>query len=112
MRTRLLYSCLALSLGACAAPGAPAGGSSSSSSSAAPERYVSAECRLGGCSAQICQGIDEEPAVSNCEYRPIYECYKTGRCEKQADGRCGWTMTQELSACLLHPPTDGPERAS
>lgn len=70
------------------------------------ERYIAPECQVGGCSAQICQGIHEEPAVSDCMYRPIYECYKTARCEQQADGLCGWTMSSELSSCLLHPPVN------
>lgn len=101
---------LCLSLAACApvTDGGPSA-SSSSSSSAVAERYVSADCQVGGCSAQICQGADEEPAVRDCMYRPAYGCYATGRCEKQADGLCGWTMTAELSACLMDPPENGLE---
>lgn len=100
-----LLPALLLALAACAPTDRDDVGGAASSSSAA-ERFVSAECQVGGCSGQICQGIDEEPAVSDCMYRPAYECYKTGRCERQADGRCGWTMTPELSACLMDPPED------
>jgi eight-cysteine-cluster-containing protein len=95
---------LCLSLAACA-PAAPAGGGSSSSSAVpVAERYVDPKCQVGGCSAQICQGIDKEPAMSDCMFRPAYECYKVARCEPQATGECGWTMTSELSACLMDPP--------
>lgn len=107
MHSKILFvTAFCLSLAACA-PGMPVDGDEqSSSSSATPvaERYVDPKCQVGGCSAQICQGADEEPMASDCMFRPVYECYNTARCEPQADGVCGWTMTQELSACLMDPP--------
>ncbi len=56
-------------------------------------------CYIGGCSQQVCS---EDPnAMSTCEYRDAYACYKTGTtCEKQASGKCGWTETTELTSCL------------
>ncbi len=69
-----------------------------------PVQFVSSDCQLSGCSAQICQNAGEEPMASDCMYRPVYECYKTARCEQQANGECGWTMTSDLSSCLLNPP--------
>ncbi len=98
---------LSLSFAACA-PMVDGDGNPSSGSGAVAEQYVSPECQLSGCSAQICQNGDEEPMASDCMFRPAYECYKTGRCEKQATGECGWTMTDELSACLMDPPTEDP----
>ena len=116
MNARLITaSILCLSLAACAVPndaGTGASGSSSSGSGAVAERYVDPKCQLSGCSAQICQGIDEEPMASDCMFRPTYECYKSARCEPQATGECGWTMTPELSACLLNPPEEDPLTAS
>jgi len=56
------------------------------------------DCYVGGCSGQICS--EEPDAVSTCEYREEYACYKSARCERQADGVCGWTTTPELLACL------------
>lgn len=55
-------------------------------------------CYVGGCSAQVCS--DQPNAVSTCEYRAAYACYKTAKCERQATGQCGWTETPALAACL------------
>lgn len=58
----------------------------------------SAKCYIGGCSQQLC--TDQPGAMSTCEYRPIYACYKTATCEQQTNGQCGWTQTPELVACV------------
>lgn len=55
-------------------------------------------CFIGGCSAQICS--DQPDAVSTCEYRAEYGCYKTARCERQSNNVCGWTKTPALTQCL------------
>ncbi|MEN9653970.1 MAG: hypothetical protein RL235_82, partial [Chlamydiota bacterium] len=55
-------------------------------------------CYVGGCSSQICS--DQQGVVTTCEYKEEYACYKTAKCERQADGKCGWTQTPELIACL------------
>lgn len=56
-------------------------------------------CYVGGCSSQICS--DTPGVASNCEYREEYACYqKTSTCKRQSDGRCGWTQTDELRACI------------
>jgi hypothetical protein len=54
-------------------------------------------CFKTGCSRQVC--ADEE-VVTTCEYRPEYDCYKQARCERQANGKCGFTQTPALRACL------------
>jgi hypothetical protein len=54
-------------------------------------------CFKTGCSRQVC--ADEE-VVTTCEYRPEYECYKRAKCERQANGECGFTDTPELRTCL------------
>lgn len=64
----------------------------------APGAVARDGCYIGGCSQTICS--DEPGAVSTCEYRPEYACYNTAVCEKQASGKCGWTETEELIACL------------
>lgn len=58
-------------------------------------------CYVGGCSAQLCS--DTPSMASTCEYRAEYGCYKTARCERQASGKCGWTQTDVLRACLANP---------
>ncbi|OGZ69030.1 MAG: hypothetical protein A3D35_02755 [Candidatus Staskawiczbacteria bacterium RIFCSPHIGHO2_02_FULL_34_9] len=55
-------------------------------------------CYIGGCSSQICS--DQEDVVSTCEYREEYACYKNAKCERQNDGKCGWTQTDQLTQCL------------
>lgn len=57
------------------------------------------DCRVGGCSGQLCIGPDD-PGFSTCEWREEYACYRTAECRRQADGACGWTPTPELRACL------------
>jgi|GEM_PF-2427014 len=54
-------------------------------------------CVKTGCSGQICA---DSPRFSTCEFREEYACYATAACERQADGKCGWTQTPALQACL------------
>lgn len=65
----------------------------------ADEGTTSGGCVRGGCSGQLCveQGND---AISTCEWREEYACYRQARCERQEDGRCGYTQTPELAACV------------
>ena len=56
------------------------------------------ECKITGCSGQICS---DEEIVTTCEFKEEYTCYKTAKCEKQEDGKCGWTPSEELVACLM-----------
>ncbi len=56
------------------------------------------KCFVGGCSGQICSG--EEGAISTCEFKEEYACYKTAKCERQSTGQCGWTQTSALNMCL------------
>lgn len=58
------------------------------------------KCYVGGCSQQLCTG--EANALSTCEYRESYGCYKIATCERQSNGICGWTATQALNACLTN----------
>ncbi len=104
MNTKLLATAaLCFSFAACAPVGTD--GANGSSSSRAAERYVSGDCQVGGCSAEVCGEAGDEPIASNCIYNPTFACYRAARCEKQANGLCGWTMTSDLSACLMDPPT-------
>jgi eight-cysteine-cluster-containing protein len=62
-----------------------------------------AECRVTGCSSQVCAAED---LITTCEFRPEYACYRSATCAAQSDGQCGWTMTPELEACLANPPDE------
>jgi len=58
-------------------------------------------CMVGGCSSQLCGEASEDGGmVSTCEWREEYACYRSATCERQIDGKCGWTETPELTACL------------
>jgi len=58
-------------------------------------------CAVAGCSAQLCVPAEQaEEIVTTCEFRPEYACYRDATCEVQADGACGWTMTENLARCL------------
>ncbi|HWH07316.1 MAG TPA: hypothetical protein VNU47_02210 [Candidatus Paceibacterota bacterium] len=59
---------------------------------------VAKTCYVGGCSSELCS--DRPDIVSNCLYKPEFACYRTARCEVQASGECGWTMTDALRMCL------------
>lgn len=60
------------------------------------------QCYVGGCSSQLC--TDNPDAVSTCEYRAEYACYRSAKCERQSNGMCGWTPSKELTRCLANPP--------
>ncbi|MDO8644693.1 MAG: hypothetical protein Q7S00_07005, partial [bacterium] len=62
----------------------------------APSTTVSA-CKITGCSGHVCSDKD---AVTTCEWKPEYGCYKSAECTRQVNGKCGWTMTATLSQCL------------
>ncbi len=63
-------------------------------------------CAIAGCSGQLCVSADEAAnVVTTCEYRAEYTCYKEASCEPQADGKCGWSQTPQLSQCLSSPPS-------
>ena len=61
---------------------------------------ASPDCKIAGCSGQLCVDKNAEDIITTCEYRQEYACYKNARCEKQADGQCSWTQTAELSKCI------------
>lgn len=61
-------------------------------------------CRRTGCSGQFCSDQD---LTTTCEWQPSYACYTTAKCERQANGKCGWTPTAELEACLETAPFPG-----
>ncbi len=54
-------------------------------------------CRPTGCSGQICS---DEDVLTACAWRPDDACYGDATCERQADGRCGWTEDDALRNCL------------
>lgn len=55
-------------------------------------------CHVGGCSSNVCS--DDPGAVGTCEWRPEYACFWSATCERQRSGKCDWTPTAELNACI------------
>ena len=64
------------------------------------KNITSPDCKIAGCSGQLCVDKNADDIITTCEYRPEYACYKTARCERQSDGNCGWTQTAELLECI------------
>jgi hypothetical protein len=61
---------------------------------------ISGNCQIGGCSGEVCGEDTGEPIASHCIFKPEFACYQKAECKKQADGRCGWTQTSQLTTCL------------
>ncbi|ACL64527.1 conserved hypothetical protein [Anaeromyxobacter dehalogenans 2CP-1] len=90
-------------------PGAPAGAAIRSGAgeaggaatpAAPPQAHTPAPagaCRRTGCAGELCAAED---LVSPCIMRPEFACYVAARCERQADGACGWTGDAALQRCL------------
>jgi hypothetical protein len=65
-------------------------------------REPESDCRVGGCSGQLCYDPAMGGGISTCEWIEEYACYGSATCERQPDGNCGWTPTPELLWCLSH----------
>src|SRR3989338_1863008 len=57
-------------------------------------------CKRTGCSNQLCIDADAQDVATTCEFLAEYGCYQKAKCERQANGRCGFTETAELRLCL------------
>jgi len=60
-------------------------------------------CVKTGCSGTVCAAAESD-VMTTCEMKPEYQCYEDKECKVQADGKCGWTMTDGLKDCLADPP--------
>jgi hypothetical protein len=89
---------ITLALAACGSKSKPA--PATNGSAPAP---VGGDCIKTGCSGIICAepGNDQ---MTTCEFKPEYACYQKAACERQADGKCGWTQNDQLKSCLANPP--------
>jgi eight-cysteine-cluster-containing protein len=63
------------------------------------------DCMVGGCSGQLCLDHSEGGSMSTCEWRQEYACYREAKCERQSNGKCGWTPTPALTSCLRSAST-------
>ncbi len=60
---------------------------------------TSGTCKPTGCSGEICSDQD---IASTCVFKEEYACYQNAKCERQSDGKCGWTQTDELKMCVAN----------
>lgn len=70
-----------------------------------PIPVTTAKCVVSGCSGEICSDRVDMSFV--CLWKPEYQCYKTAKCERQGNGWCGWTQTNELTQCLSSSSSGG-----
>jgi eight-cysteine-cluster-containing protein len=51
---------------------------------------TNSECTTGGCSSQVCQGINEEGMITTCEYRECYNAGLYGLSCRCVENTCQW----------------------
>ncbi len=75
-----------------------------------PVPVAKKKCVIGGCSGQLC-GEEGDDLTSTCEFHDEYRCFKKSVCERQANGQCDWTLTQEYKECIedIFPGAGCPE---
>lgn len=60
-------------------------------------------CVIGGCGGDVCKEASYGTApTAQCDWLPEYACYRTAQCTRQGNGRCGWTPSAELDACIAN----------
>lgn len=64
-----------------------------------PRTATRTACRRTDCSQRICAAQEQE-VDSSCEMIPEYTCYAKAICERQLNGECGVTPSDDLSRCL------------
>jgi hypothetical protein len=101
MRTFLLSLLVSLSLVACGGKSNPPADPGAGAGTGTEEPAEAKGCATAGCSGVECVEADAaESLMTTCEYLDVYGCYDGATCERQADGQCGWTQTDQLAACL------------
>jgi len=65
------------------------------------------KCTVGGCSGELCYDANDKsaPTASICIWSSHYACYRTAKCQKQTNGKCGWNATNELNRCIANGGT-------
>jgi len=72
-----------------------------------PGATTSEDCKTAGCGDELCVEKESEQVYSICLFDPTHECYKYAVCEKQEDGKCGWTETKEFQTCMEEVKREG-----
>lgn len=61
---------------------------------------IGAGCKPGGCFGENCIEQGEAAQTTCSKYTPAFTCYMGATCERQTDGKCGWTPAASLTSCL------------
>lgn len=80
-------------------PGMPPGATPLPEPTVSPR--ASGGCKITGCGGEVCSDKEVNTA---CVWKDEDICYRTAKCERQQNNRCGWTMTEMLRLCLSDPP--------
>ncbi|OGM25676.1 hypothetical protein A3D01_05855 [Candidatus Woesebacteria bacterium RIFCSPHIGHO2_02_FULL_39_13] len=70
------------------------------------------KCTIGGCNSELCSDSSQEERVSICIFDPKSACYKNAVCERQVNGKCGWSQTEELTSCLSNSGAQNPDEGA
>ena len=65
-----------------------------------PTDVTKDECVRAGCSSELCVEPSQSGMMTPCVYKEEYACLSSSSCERQNDGKCGWTKTPEYLQCL------------
>lgn len=57
-----------------------------------------ADCVVAGCENQLCVESADD-LLDECDYGDRLDCSIRGICERQDDGECGWTETEDVIRC-------------
>jgi len=57
-------------------------------------------CQRAGCSGQLCVDSNFQDTITTCEWKEEYSCYQKAKCEKQPDGKCGFTKGEQFNKCI------------
>ncbi|MDD2224836.1 MAG: hypothetical protein PHP97_01590 [Candidatus Shapirobacteria bacterium] len=57
-------------------------------------------CQRAGCSGQLCVESNFKDTATTCEWKEEYTCYQKAKCEKQSDGKCGFTKDDQFNKCV------------
>jgi hypothetical protein len=57
--------------------------------------------KRGGCNNEVqCLRPNQDPLVTTCVVNPGEDCNTFARCERQTNGECGFSETQQSAACI------------
>jgi len=90
--------------GKTAAPSEPAPSTEPPAAGSDGNGKTGAGCITTGCSGTVCTEAGGDDMMTTCEFKPEYACYRDAECRMQDSGKCGWTQSDALTACLASPP--------